>query len=79
MDSKSDGIKELKLLEKHINQLGEHFDTIQIFVTKYVENKETFNIFSGTGNYFARYGQIEQWVNRQKTGSLIVSDEEQIA
>lgn len=77
MNDKLEGTEELKILEKHIAQLGEHFDTVQIFVTKYVKNKETFNIYNGTGNYFARYGQIEQWINRQQSGSLVINEEEQ--
>lgn len=60
---------ELELLERHINALAEHFDTVQIFVTRMDEKNSdnTVNACRGAGNWFARYGQVQEW--------LIKSDE----
>lgn len=54
---------ELTLIQRHIDALMEHFDTVQIFVSKHdsIDNKTGF-ITKGAGNSYARYGQIKQWV-----------------
>jgi hypothetical protein len=51
----------LGLLKKHAAQLAEHFDTVQIFVT-HQEGEITTSAIEGAGNWFARYGQVRQWV-----------------
>lgn len=58
---------DMALLERAANQLGEHFDTVQIFVTRHspVEEGGTINADWGTGNWFARYGQIHDWLLRK--------------
>ena len=62
---------DLKILENHVAQLAEHFDTVQIFVTRYIgESKETVNAHYGTGNYFARVGQVSQWLGMQELQDL---------
>lgn len=50
-------------VQHHIRLLGEHFDSVQIFVTK-TEGKDTTRIADGSGNFLARYGHCVQWVNR---------------
>lgn len=59
----SDEARELELLEKHVNQLAEHFDTVQIFVTRTDAQEDgTVNANKGAGNWFARYGQVQNWI-----------------
>lgn len=55
---------DLKIVQKHINQLAEHFETVQVFVTKRGEKNtdDTTRISYGSGNWFARYGQINLWL-----------------
>lgn len=54
---------EKELLDKHLAQISEHFDTVQIFVTKHTPATErTGGRVLGSGNWFARYGQIMEWV-----------------
>jgi hypothetical protein len=53
-------------IQKALCVLGEHFDTVQIFVTRY-EGSEgpdagTTAIVRGIGNYFARLGHVKTWV-----------------
>jgi len=58
--------KELAMLKEHVAQLGQHFDTVHIFVTR-VSPKEggTINANWGDGNWYARYGQVHNWFIRQ--------------
>lgn len=66
-DDNEIGDDELKVVQKHIDALKECFDTVQIFVTRHEsDNEGTLQIGKGRGNYFARYGQIEQWLLKEK-------------
>lgn len=58
---KDDDIERVKRATK---ALGEHFDTVQIFVTRHEEGQEggTVNVAWSQGNWFARYGQVREWV-----------------
>jgi hypothetical protein len=60
----SDDKPDLILLRKACSTLIEHFDTVQIFVTRHepTENHGTVNIHIGRGNWFARYGHIKEWI-----------------
>lgn len=58
---------DLALVQKHIDALGEHFDSVQIFVTRHAEGElgGTVSINLGSGNYFSRYGHVHAWCIRQ--------------
>ena len=51
-------------IQKHVDALMEHFDTVQIFVTRY-ENEGTTHLRHGSGNVFARRGQIAEWLTKE--------------
>lgn len=55
---------DLDRVKKAAEALGEHFETVQIFVTKHEPEIEdgTVNIAWSTGNFFARYGQVREWL-----------------
>lgn len=55
-----DLLNRIKLICK---ELVPHVDTVQIFITKH-ESSEigTTQMSWGEGNFFARYGQISQWL-----------------
>ena len=55
----------VKVLKDHADSLGEHFDTVQIFVTKLDDDGDTCAMHYGSGNTFARYGQTIDWVRKQ--------------
>ncbi len=57
--------RDLKIVQSHCAQLAEHFDNVQIFVTKMGEDG-TVNCHYGSGNWFARYGQIKYWVKKEE-------------
>lgn len=48
-----------------ICKLGEHCDSVQVFVTIVdPEDKTTHSFQLGTGNWYARLGQVKEWVKR---------------
>lgn len=50
-----------------ISTLAEHFDTVQIFCSlTEADTKNTNSFQAGTGNWFARKGQIQEWVDYQR-------------
>lgn len=53
-------------LQQHIDQLADHFDSVQIFATRHEagEKEGTINIQLGAGNWFTRYGQVREWCIR---------------
>lgn len=67
-DKKTD--EDVERLDRIVDALGEHYDTVQIFVTRHESGEKggTVHTARGGGNYFARLGQIRNW--------LIYQDEE---
>lgn len=52
-----------EMVDRHVNALSEHFDTVQIYVTRQEgEKDQTRGINRGAGNWFARFGQVREWV-----------------
>jgi len=65
-DRERQAVSEMDMLKAHANQLAEHFDTVQIFVTRHDagELDGTVNANYGTGNWFTRYGQVSTWMTK---------------
>lgn len=67
----SKAAQEVAIVEKAINGLAEHFDTVQVFVTRYIggestiDHGSTLNISKGTGNWHARVGQTKEWILKE--------------
>jgi len=63
-----DSNKEYQLVKKACQELGEHFETVQIFVSRHEQGIEdgTLDASWGVGNFFARYGQIRFWLKQQE-------------
>jgi hypothetical protein len=55
------------LVDQHVKQLLEHFECVQIFVSSHMpEGREgTLHLERGGGNWYARSGQIRDWVQIQ--------------
>lgn len=66
----SDNIKDrdLQMVRAHVNQLKEHFESVQIFCTKPALDVEggTVSINVGAGDWFARYGKAREWVIKEE-------------
>ena len=63
---------DLSIVRKACGELMMHFDSVQVFVTRYEPSNDhgTVNVHCGRGNWFARFGQVQHWMDRQ------VQDEE---
>lgn len=62
--SRQEGKAELEMIRKHCETLSEHFDSVQIFVSRY-EDGNTVSVNDGMGNWFARLGQVQKWAEKQ--------------
>lgn len=52
-----------EIVDLHVAQLGEHFDSVRIFVTRHRgQDQSTASYDSGSGNFFAQLGQVGEWV-----------------
>jgi len=60
--------REAERLEKIRDELLEHYDSVQLFVTRYNGGDDggTDRISIGGGNWFARYGQVRSWLLREE-------------
>jgi hypothetical protein len=67
--------KKMALIENQCKILMSSFDSVIIFATKY-ENGDTAHFVEGDGNWFARYGQVREWVNSQERVDIKGSDKE---
>lgn len=58
---------DLNRIKDAAQKLGEHFDSVQIFATRSEsgELEGTLNFHVGVGNWFARYGQVKQWLIKE--------------
>lgn len=50
--------EDIKVVRHHLNALSEHFDTVEILVSRFEGKNGTRHLQFGTGNYFARYGHL---------------------
>ena len=68
---KSESSPEMQRVEDAMNSLSEHYDTVQIFVTRYEPTIEggTVNASLGSGNWYARYGQVREWLIKSEENS----------
>lgn len=56
----------LAVVKRHVAMLMEHFDSVQVFATKSNDEDETtFSVNYGSGNWYARYGQVQEWMVQQ--------------
>jgi hypothetical protein len=54
---------QMELIENAFRTLSEHFDTVSIFATRHIsDDRGTLKWTRGGGNWYARYGQVREWV-----------------
>lgn len=53
-----------KMMEECLAKLGEHFDAVQILATRH-EDKKSESIHKGTGNWYARFGMVHEFINKE--------------
>lgn len=57
------------MVKKAAEHLAEHFDSVQVFVTRQEEGS-TFHVAMGAGNYFARVGQVREWISMERAKAV---------
>ncbi len=61
--TEAEAIQLHKVLEAKTAELMEHFDTVQIVVTRHNRLDETTEMMSkGRGNLYARFSSVEAWL-----------------
>lgn len=60
--------EDIARVRKVVDDLAEHFDSVQIFVSRNTgePNGNTRTYQYGTGNWYARYGQVKIWTERSE-------------
>ena len=58
--------RQWKVLDSHIAQLAEHFDSVQVVVTSHCPQTGTSTYGAGSGNYYARLASVDNWVRAEK-------------
>lgn len=54
------------LVRKHAAQIGEHVDTVHVFITKHgIGGAITKSFHYGIGNHYAREAHIREWLSTQ--------------
>lgn len=51
----------INLIDGHLRELGEHLDHVQVLAT-WSEEGASYNIYRGTGNWFARQGMAQNFI-----------------
>jgi hypothetical protein len=71
--------EDMRIMRQHVEQLGEHFDSVQIFATRHEAGIEdgTVSCNLGSGNWFARYGQVKEWLVKRDEQMRQVAREEE--
>lgn len=54
--------EDIQRVDAALDVLRDHFDSVQIYCTRYDGAEGTTEIAKGTGNWFARLGQIREWL-----------------
>lgn len=79
MNSESERDRDMEMVKLACERLGEHFDTVHIFTTRHETGNEdgTVNVTYGIGNWFARYGQVQEWIIRcdERTRRFVQQEE----
>ncbi len=59
---------DIAMLKKVSEQLSEHFDSVQLFASRHMpaELDGTRIVNYGSGNWYARYGQVRMWITEHE-------------
>jgi hypothetical protein len=62
--------RDIEMVEKALETLSEHFDCVMIFVNRH-ESDGTEHLSAGRGNFYARVGQIREWLVQEEHKSRL--------
>lgn len=64
--SENQSERDLALVTQAVESLGEHFDSVEIFVSSHRPDLGGSRALNrGCGNWYTRYGQITEWIVRE--------------
>lgn len=73
----SEGDPDLAAVKKALQDLGEHFDSVMIFCTRHEgDDRGSARVAKGTGNWYARYGQVREWLVKEEEEARIEAKKE---
>lgn len=59
--------EDVDMVKRVAAQLGEHYDSVQIFATRSESGQGgTVHAEYGVGNWYARFGQVREWLSTQE-------------
>jgi hypothetical protein len=67
---------DIQVLTGALDLLMKHFDTAMVFVTRQEKEGETMSSAIGRGNWYARFGQVQSWLDNGGAMHLPDEDEE---
>lgn len=65
MNSEDEQDLDVQRLKKMCEELGEHFDCVQIFASRFDAEEGTTSVNWGAGNWHARRGQVDGWLTKE--------------
>lgn len=59
---------DITIMDRHVAALMEHFDTVHVFTSRHEPGREGKSMVCdrGSGHWYARYGQVKEWIIRQE-------------
>jgi hypothetical protein len=57
-------------INKHVGQIAEHFDCVQILVSRTNPDGNTETVFMGSGNWYARKGMADELLKKDLAGTF---------
>ncbi|MDD2479098.1 MAG: hypothetical protein PHS31_04330 [Victivallaceae bacterium] len=65
----------IERVEVALDMLYEHCDSVQIFVSKLFDDGNTGTYTDGKGNWYARKGQVREWVEKENRFVTVINEE----
>jgi len=53
-----------QFVEEYLKKLMFRFDAVQIFVTRQEPDGRTMGYATGNGNFYSRWGVVNEWISR---------------
>lgn len=63
--------QDMERLKEATEKLLEFFDNVQVFATRYDGKDGTVSAKYGGGNWFARYGQVREWLIKEDESARV--------
>jgi len=69
----------MEMLDKHCNALAEHFDSVQVLVSRLNPDGTTQAFVRGSGNWYARQAVAREFITRAQADDIGKSVAENLA